>query len=313
MEKKHSKPKCKKRETVPNRSSTVSFLHRRVRVLRNRHTGKALPLSCCRSKSAGMTYQRILPLDGVRNFRDFGGYASAHGGRVKRGLLFRSGHYAEATADDMAKIAPLNIHLQADLRRPDERERMVAKWSAPNTLTHDGGRETDAPHTRFLQQVEASPEIASNWMNDYYKAAPYKPHHTELFTGWFDNLASLPGDAAALVNCAAGKDRTGILCALTHHILGVSQEDIRSDYDLTNTAAEVDKRLPEAAEYFNNMLGKSYPAEVFRPFMGVDLRYLETAFETINAQSGSIDAYLTDTLGVDAGQQDAIRDRLIES
>ena len=64
---------------------------------------------------------RILPFDGVRNFRDFGGYASRHGGNVKRGLLFRSGHYGEATEADLEKIADLGIHLQADLRRPDER------------------------------------------------------------------------------------------------------------------------------------------------------------------------------------------------
>ena len=64
---------------------------------------------------------RIIPLEGVRNFRDFGGYASRHGGRVRRGRLFRSGHYAEATHDDLKHVRRLGIQLQADLRRPDER------------------------------------------------------------------------------------------------------------------------------------------------------------------------------------------------
>lgn len=69
---------------------------------------------------------RIYSLQGVRNFRDFGGYTSRHGGQVKRGRLFRSGHYAEATEDDLKALDALGIHLQADLRRPDERERNVA-------------------------------------------------------------------------------------------------------------------------------------------------------------------------------------------
>jgi len=70
--------------------------------------------------------------------------------------------------------------------------------------------------------------------------------------------------------------------------------------------------LPEAAKYFNDMLGKHHDVEVYRPFLGVRLRYLETAFTTITANSGSIDAYLSDTLFVDDAMQKAIRDRLIE-
>ena len=78
---------------------------------------------------------RILPLEGVRNFRDFGGYASRHGGHVKQGRLFRSGHYAEATHGDLQQIRQKRIAVQADLRRPDERERQPGKWSAPMTIT----------------------------------------------------------------------------------------------------------------------------------------------------------------------------------
>ena len=157
---------------------------------------------------------RIIPLEGVRNFRDFGGYASKYGGQVKRGHLYRSGHYAEASHADLERIRGLGIHLQADLRRPDERERQPGKWSAPHTLTHDGGREHEAPHQRFLQRVEANAEQADEWMNDYYAAAPFKPHHADLFTDWFRHLAALDGEAAGLVNCAAGKDRTGMAATL---------------------------------------------------------------------------------------------------
>ena len=249
---------------------------------------------------------RIKALEGVRNFRDFGGYASSHGGHVKTGLLFRSGHYAEATDADMGKLEDFNIALQVDLRRPDERERMVGKWTGAQVITHDGGRETDAPHQRFLERVEASAEKADNWMNDYYEAAPFKPHHVSMFSDWFTGLATTEG--AGLVNCAAGKDRTGILCALTHHILGVSDEDIMTDYELTNEAVNVDERLGEARDYFNNMLGKDYDGEVYRPFMGVRGRYLETAVAAMKREYGSVDDYLLQALSVD----DALRQKLID-
>lgn len=254
---------------------------------------------------------RILPLEGVRNFRDFGGYASSHGGRVRRGRLFRSGHYAEATHEDLQQIRHLRIAVQADLRRPDEREKQPGKWSAPLTITHDGGREHEAPHTKFLMKVEANAAKAEAWMTDYYRAAPFKPHHKELFSSWFTHLSEIEDDEAGLVNCAAGKDRTGILCALTHHILGVSEEDIREDYILTNVAVDVDGRLPEIAEMFNAHIGKNYEPEVFRPFIGVRLPYLETALGTILDEVGSLDTYLSDTLGVTPAQQDTIRDKLL--
>jgi len=253
---------------------------------------------------------RIIPLDGVRNFRDFGGYASSHGGKVKARLLFRSGHYGEATSADVAAVEALGIGLQVDLRRPDERDRFPAKWNGPILVTNDEGRETEAPHQRFLQRVEASAETADNWMNEYYELAPFKPHHQALFRDWFQGLAE--ADGAALVNCAAGKDRTGIICALTHHVLGVSEEDILTDYELTNQAAGVDERLPEATAYFNDLLDKDYAEDVYRPFLGVRARYLETAFASIRKDAGSLDDYLAGALGVDDAMREKLVGRLVE-
>lgn len=259
------------------------------------------------------TRPRLLPLENVRNFRDFGGYDSRYGGRVRMGQLYRSGHHAEASEADLSRMAALGIHVQADLRRPDEREKQKSRFQAPVTITHDGGRETEAPHMRFMMQMEVDAAAADEWMADYYVAAPFKEHHMQMFQDWFVHLAALPGDAAGLVNCAAGKDRTGILCALTHHVLGVGEADLRADYDLTNEAVDIDNRLPEVAVYFNQMLGRDYPADVFRPFMGVHLRYLDKAFAAINDRAGSLDGYLIDTLKVDEAMQSAIRERLIEA
>ena len=256
---------------------------------------------------------RVIRLEGVRNLRDFGGYQGLDGKRVKSGALFRSGHYAEATDDDISRLETLNIVVQADLRRPDERERQVNRWpgEAVRVISHDGGREMQAPHARFLQETEVSAQAAESWMVEYYKSAPFRPHHVDLFTAWFNALAELPEDSAALVNCAAGKDRTGILCALTHHALGVGDNDIYTDYDLTNTAANVDARLPEARAYFNDILGKDYDAEVYRPFIGVRIPYLETAFEAIDKAHGNRDDYLASVLGVDDTKRERILSRLL--
>lgn len=255
--------------------------------------------------------QRIHRLEGVRNFRDFGNYPSRHGGRVASGRLYRSGHYNDAKPDDLAFIEGLNIQLQADLRRPDERDRQPGKWQAPDVIFHDGGRETVAPHERFLSRIGAGAESAEAWMVGYYKEAPFKPHHAEMFRDWFLKLVDLPDGSAAVVNCAAGKDRTGMLCALTHHVLGVADEDIAEDYILTNTAVDIENVLAEAAKYWNNMLDRDHHPDTYRPFLGVRPNYLETAFEAIRAEAGSIDAYITDALGVPVSVQDRLREQLL--
>ncbi|MEO0551235.1 MAG: tyrosine-protein phosphatase [Pseudomonadota bacterium] len=256
---------------------------------------------------------RVKSFENIRNFRDFGNYIGHEGRTVRSGMLFRSAQFGEASEADINQLNSLNIVVQADLRRPDERERHGHRWPIEGVqiLSSDKGRETDAPHVNFLTQVSVDAEQARGWMADYYRAAPYREQHVETFKDWFDALAGLDQDQAGVVNCAAGKDRTGILCALTHHVLGVSKADIFADYDLTNSAADVEKRLADMARMFNQHIGKDYPNEVYHPFVGVHEDFLTAAIESITAKSGSLDAYLIETLGVEPPQQNDIRARLL--
>ena len=50
------------------------------------------------------SYRRLLPLEGGSNFRDLGGYPTAQGSIVKRGVLFRSGAMTGLTAADQAYL-----------------------------------------------------------------------------------------------------------------------------------------------------------------------------------------------------------------
>ena len=252
---------------------------------------------------------RVKSFENVRNFRDFGGYSGAGGRRVRTGVLFRSAQFGEASEADMTALATYNIKVQADLRRPDERERHGHRWPVEGVqvISSDKGEATQAPHVRFLSEVAVDAPKAHGWMTEYYQAAPFKEQHIESFSAWFNAIAELGQDEAAVVNCAAGKDRTGILCALTHHVLGVDREAIFADYELTNQAANVEERLPEMARLFNEHIGKDYDDAVYHPFVGVDGKFLDAALNSISAQSGSLDAYLRETLGVDEAKKDRLR------
>ena len=252
---------------------------------------------------------RVKTFENIRNFRDFGGYDGAGGRPVRTGVLFRSAQFGEASDADMAALADYNIKVQADLRRPDERERHGHRWpvNGVQVISSEQGEATQAPHVRFLTEVAVDAPKAHGWMVDYYRAAPYKAQHIETFSAWFKAIAALGKQEAAVVNCAAGKDRTGILCALTHHVLGVDRDAIFADYELTNEAADVATRLPEMARLFNEHIGKDYDHAVYHPFVGVDVKFLVAALESIQEQSGDVDTYLRETLGVGADQRDALR------
>lgn len=58
---------------------------------------------------------RIIELQGIYNFRDYGGYATANGGRLRTGLLFRSGQHFHATSDDLLSVAALSLRTVVDI------------------------------------------------------------------------------------------------------------------------------------------------------------------------------------------------------
>ena len=256
---------------------------------------------------------RVKSFENVRNFRDFGGYQGADGAAVRTGVLFRSAQFGEASEADMAALQTYRIKVQADLRRPDERERHGHRWPVEGVtvLSSDLGSAAQAPHVRFLSEVAVDAPQARGWMVDYYRDAPFKPQHVETFSAWFSALAELDEDEAAVVNCAAGKARTGLLCALPHHVLGVDRETIFADYELTNEAANVADRLPEMARMFNQHIVKDYEDEVYHPFVGVSAEFLHGALDSMTERAGSLDAYLSDTLSVGAAEVEQLRKKFL--
>lgn len=253
---------------------------------------------------------RILPLTGVENFRDYGDYA-AKGGRVASGRLYRSAHHGKATAEDLEAIGRLRLAAVVDLRRPLERDAEPTPRPpgfSGHVIECDLGDRAEAPHVAFLRETDLTPDSVTAFFLDYYTHAPFEPRHLELFRRYFTALAEV--DGPVLIHCTAGKDRTGLLAALTHHVLGVGRDDIIADYLLTNQAARLEARAPTVAENLEKMLGKRPSDVAVHAFLGVEAAYLERALDAIAEQRGSIEAYLAD-LGVDAAAAEALRERLV--
>ncbi len=253
---------------------------------------------------------RIHRFDALDNFRDYGDYA-AGGRRLARGRLFRSAHQARVTDADLERLAALGIGTVVDLRRPGERRdqpsRRPVGW-AGQVLASDLGADGEAPHITFLRTSDLTIDAGRRFMTEVYRELPFEPAHLDLFARYFRALGEAEG--AVLIHCAAGKDRTGTLAALTHRLLDVHPDDMIADYLLTNTAVDLDGLAPKVARQLKAMTGRDPSHDAVVAFLGVEPVYLETALAEIRARHGSIDAYLEQALGVDARLRDRIGERL---
>ena len=259
-----------------------------------------------------MLSDRVLALQGVHNFRDFGGYAVSGGGRLKRGLLWRSGQHFGASDGDLEKIAALGLADVFDLRSSKERDmhpcRRPEGFAAAIYLSDDPAH-IAAPHVAAAastRQRDAASTRAG--MRKNYGAIAFRPELIAMTRRYLEVLAE--GRGPSLVNCMAGKDRTGIAVAMVQLAAGVHRDDVIADYLLTNSAGDVEARIAAGAESIR-AVAKQLDPEVLRVLMGVEEEWLESAFVMIAEKHGSIDGYLREVLGADEALRGQLREQLV--
>ena len=253
---------------------------------------------------------RLPPFQAIDNFRDYGDYAVGDA-RIARGRLYRSAHQARATEADLEQLAALSLATVVDLRRPSERRAQPSRrpdgWAGQviESLHDDGG---EAPHITFLKTADLTETSGRAFMTATYRRLPFEAAHVDLFSRYFRALGE--GDGPVLIHCAAGKDRTGLLAALTHSLLGVSRDDLINDYLLTNVAVDLEGRAEGIARKLTEMTGRPASHGAVVAFLGVEADYLDGAFAEIAARHGTLAGYLEQALGVDAALTERIRARL---
>ena len=111
----------------------------------------------------------------------------------------------------------------------------------------------------------------------------------------------------ALFHCTTGKDRTGWAAAATLTLLGVSEEDVLADFLITNRDL-----LPALKPYFDQFASTGGDPALLRPVLGVEPAYLHAALDEMHNRFGTIEAYFTEGLGIDAEDQQSLRAILVK-
>jgi protein-tyrosine phosphatase len=265
------------------------------------------------SKMENMTGDRVVPLQGVHNFRDYGGYPVAGGGRLKRGQLWRSGQHHGATDTDLATIATLGLASVHDLRTDRERSlhpcRRPAGFGATLHVPPVPSQQL-APHVAAAATTkQRTPEDTRAALGRNYGKIAFRPELIAAMRAYLADLAGCRGPS--LINCMAGKDRTGVAVAMLHLAVGVHRDDVLEDYLLTNSAGDTEARIAAGAETIRAM-GSAMDEASIRIIMGVEPEYFANMFAMVEEQYGSIDVYLEQELGADAALRERLRAALTE-
>lgn len=253
----------------------------------------------------------FLPTEGIHNFRDYGGWLTADGRQVRRGVLFRSGQHVGATDADLTLIGALDIRTVIDLRGTSERERNPCRrveGFAGEVIYYDGETSSSPPHMDVDPTVETA-LFARERMLSVYARMPQNPAMQAMFARYLRILAEREG--ASLVHCFAGKDRTGIAATLLLHILGVSERDQMTEFLRTNTAPTLAVLRAQSVPGIEARLGRKLDEAAARALLEVHEDYLLRFRETVAAMDGSLDGWLEARIGVDEVLRDALRSRLV--
>jgi protein-tyrosine phosphatase len=254
-----------------------------------------------------MAAERILPTEGLVNFRDIGGYRAADGQYVRWGQIYRTGDWTELTVDDLNLINRLNIRLVCDLRSENE-----VRANPNPVFPVDGQAYLHLPLTgggdmrAMIGAVLKAPDQLDGMVGQGY--IQILENGAEVLSEIFHRFAD-PNSLPLVFNCSAGKDRTGIIAALLLSLLGVPEETIVADYTLSNLAFE--QTLAAMAGNESIMKAGLTPVTL-APLMVVKAQWIRAMLSHVSTTYGSMENYLTDKLGLDTATLAAIRSNLLD-
>lgn len=252
-----------------------------------------------------------MPLDGALNFRDLGGYATRDGRIVRWGRVFRSDALHALTTADLEVVAGLGLRAVFDLRWPHEREEQPTCIPATNGHRSVHLMLADDPDRRagkgLLDQILDGmlPEADDDYVISIYQEVLV--NGASMFGTMLTHLADedwLP----ALFHCAAGKDRTGIAAALLLSVLGVDDETILDDYELTNIYRS-NRRIEELRPAIE---AAGVDVEKVRPFLSARRPVMEATLRHLHDDHGGVERYLLGPAGMTPETLDRLRELLVE-
>jgi len=250
---------------------------------------------------------RRLPLLGAVNFRDLGGYPASDSHQVKKCLIFRSDHLSRLTSKDLQLLQDLRLKVICDLRTVREQER------APDVLPGDGSvRLLSLPvMAKGFDPADAMDRLRSgdnSWLSMEFFINLYLGYLDDFGPIWGKvlGLAASPDNLPLVFHCTGGKDRTGICAALLLKALGVSEETILYDHQLSNVC-NAERLQPLYAKLAAIGIGPKEAA----PYLQAPSEPLIAMFAHLKKSYGTIEDYLLKKADLDRSTLHTLQEGLL--
>ena len=271
--------------------------------------------------------QQFIPVNGIINARDLGGYIMQDGRRLRDGMLIRSAHLADASDEDLQYLSSIPISKVIDFRKDIEMngktDRMVpgaeyirleidASGKIVSQATEDekrlftGNKQFDVK--KFMVMAAFNP-MAQRIAQQMYPNLTNDPECRKQFKQFF-RLILDTANGAILYHCTQGKDRTGFASALILAALGAGRDTIVADFDATNRVYEEDVR--QCCQNVLLMGGKENEIATVKSFLGANTDNFIKALESIDREFGTIEAYLKGPIGITEQDILTLRERYLE-
>ena len=266
---------------------------------------------------------RWLRLDGTANTRDLGGLPTTDGGTTAFGRVLRSDNLQDLSDDDLRRLAGLPLRDVVDLRTTAE---VLLEGRGPlravEGVTHrhlsllpEKGQHTDV---FAVEEEDDVPELPADWVETLLprqttEADEVEPPAVRSYLGYLHHrpenvVAALRvlagGEGAAVVHCAAGKDRTGVVVMFALAAAGVPHGEIVDDYAMTADVIDaLVTRLRRSPTYAEDMTNRDVASHTPRA------ETMRRLLEILDERHGGPLGWLT-AQGFGPGEQAALRARL---
>jgi protein tyrosine/serine phosphatase len=251
-----------------------------------------------------------IELDGAVNVRDLGDLPTEDGQKTARASLLRADNLQELSPADVTKLVrDIGVSTVVDLRSTNELE---AEGPAPLGAVA-GVRHAHHP---VLPEVGTNTDVIADALltrdrldRTRYPDDPVCGHYLGYLEDRPDQVVGAVrsiarSEGAALVHCAAGKDRTGVVVALALTVAGVPAQAVVADYAVTGERIEaIMERLRRSRLYARDVTSK--PADIQRPRAETMTAFLEQ----MDARYGGVAAWLS-AHGLSDEDLDALRVKL---
>ena len=236
---------------------------------------------------------RKIVLDGTSNTRELGGYKTEDGRSLKWGVLYRSDKLSELTDADQEYLLQLGIKRVIDFRSSEEKQNEPDQL--PSTLKYiEMPIEADGairPKVEAILKGDLNEDVGAILVETNKE---FISDFSGVYKGFIESL--IENQEPTLFHCTAGKDRAGFAAALVLLAVGVPEKIVIEDYMKTNKYTE--ETIQDYINKINLYSLGSVDAEILRPLLGVEERFIRAALDEIKQKYGSVENFIRDELKI---------------